>query len=258
MGRAVMGPISIALTVVRELTTAPYGLTLQDLAGRMRRPASTVQRVTRILEEQNLVVRTAHGRAFLLGPATRALAQQICTASSDLAGSDLDPILTQTATRTGETVLVVRATESGAATVVAAAPSPQPLRVHLSAGTSLSLTESTAGRVLLAWQERPEIHTALTAAPLAPEPVALLKLFDRLRIIREHGFDTGTGELDTDIWTVSAPIRSSTSTTVTGSVTIAAPDTRAAAPRHRDEATAAALETATALAAKLNSQSGSS
>lgn len=54
-----MGPIVLALALIRELTGESYGLTLQELAGRLRRPASTLQRVLRVLEDQQLVVRSA-------------------------------------------------------------------------------------------------------------------------------------------------------------------------------------------------------
>jgi IclR family transcriptional regulator, acetate operon repressor len=242
-----MGPITLALAVIRELTAEPYGLTLQDLTARLRRSASTLHRVLRDLEDQQLVVRSTPGHGYLLGPATIELADRIAATTDTIAGTRLGRILARAAARTGETVFVARRSESGPAVVVAAAPSPHPLRVCIPVGTTLRLAATTTGRVLLAWQEPAQIVTALAATPPAPGPIAMNDLFDHLGTVRDRGYDTGTDEIDTDTWTVTAPIRPTA--TVTGALTIAVPSPRATRPR-RSHTTAAALDTADVLNAQ--------
>ena len=234
-----MGPIVLALGVIRELVAAPYGLSLIELAHRLRRPVSTVQRITRVMEDQHLLVRAAPERALLLGPETRRLATQITDSTSDLGD-----VVAAAAHRTGETVVVARATESGPVLVVAAAPSPQPLRVWVEVGTTTPPAESTIGRVLMAWRDHADVQAVLATVSPVPGPIEMMALFDKLRTIREHGYDSGTDELGTDIWTVTAPIRNACTRAVTGSVTLAAPTTRAATTCQRDNLAAAAVELA--------------
>ena len=95
-----MGPIALALAVVRELTADPYGLTLQDLTARLRRSASTLQRVLRILEDQQLLVRATPGHDYLLGPATIELADRIAATTDTTADTRLGRILARAAART--------------------------------------------------------------------------------------------------------------------------------------------------------------
>jgi DNA-binding IclR family transcriptional regulator len=134
------------------------------------------------------------------------------------------PVMRQLADDVGQTVLLTR--RSGAAVVcLELEESSHPIRLSYERGHVLPVNAGAAAQVLLAWTPPAEIDKILAAAPMQrftsrtiTTPAAL---HARLAQIRDQGYAASSGELDTDVLGIAAPVWSA-SQHVQAAISIAA------------------------------------
>lgn len=120
------------------------------------------------------------------------------------------PVMSDLAMQSGETVLLTR--RSGNAVVcLELEESKHPVRISYERGHALPINAGAAAQVLLAWESEEEVERTLSTVSLerftrhtVTDPKRLHK---RLAKIRNQGYAVSSGELDTDVLGVAAPIR---------------------------------------------------
>lgn len=140
--------IARAAAVLRALKDARGGLSLAQIAERVALPRSTVQRIVGALQEERLVIPSATGVGFRLGPELHALAE----AAHYNVVETLRPLLASLAAETGETVDL--AVLRGASLVfIDQVAGTQRLRAVSSVGDAFPLTDTANGKACLALME---------------------------------------------------------------------------------------------------------
>jgi DNA-binding IclR family transcriptional regulator len=240
-----------SLRVLRLLARSPQGLTLGEISTRLDLPMATTHRLVNVLCGEEFVSRSPSNRRFFLGPA----AQEFGHASAPRQSMLVTPheAIGAASRTTGETTFLSEM--SGSRVVcLALVESEHPLRLFVRVGQTMPLHAAASARVLLAWREDGDVRRLLSEhtfpAFTTDTPTDAAAVLDRLRQIRERGYDICESELDEDVWAVSAPVRASTGVVV-ASVTIAAPHQRARSNQERAALTAAALGAAARMSADL-------
>ena len=152
-----VGPIVRAMKITRLLASAAHGLTMGDIAKRLKMPMSTVHRVLVVLEEQDLVVRSPSDRRYILGSAARELSTMISAHRCEFR-DEVTRILAEARAATGETVFLSELVDSSLI-CMASAESPEMLRVCMSPGARIPFPASPSARAVLAWRDRTAVET---------------------------------------------------------------------------------------------------
>lgn len=240
-----------SLSVLRLLARSPQGLTLAEVAARLELPMATAHRIVKVLSREEFVSRSPTNRRYFLGPAAQEFGHAAAPRQSMLVTPH--EAIGAAARATGETTFLSEM--SGSKVVcLALVESEHPLRLFVRVGQTMPLHAAASARVLLAWREDDDVRRLLAehafSAFTSDTPTDAVAVLDRLRQIREHGYDVCESELDEDVWAVSAPVRASTGVVV-ASVTIAAPRQRVATKRDRASLIGHALEAAARMSADL-------
>ena len=230
-----VGPIVRAMKITRLLASAAHGLTMGDIAKRLKMPMSTVHRVLVVLEEQDLVVRSPSDRRYILGSAARELSTMISAHRCEFR-DEVTRILAEARAATGETVFLSELVDSSLI-CMASAESPEMLRVCMSPGARIPFPASPSARAVLAWRDRTAVETLHRTAQsaLIAGIATTSATHERLAAIRERGFDAEESELAPGVWSVAAPTRS-INRSVVGSVALACPSHRRQSDVWRAEA----------------------
>lgn len=239
-----------ALSVLRLLASTPSGLTLGELAAQLGLPIASAHRVVGVLEQERFVSRSPTNRRYFVGPAVREMLQP------DMQQSLLvqpPAALVDASQRTGETVFLSEMV-GNKVVCLALAESRHPLRLFVRVGQEMPLNAAAAARVLLAWRDVNLTRRLLASQRLVAftkdTPVDVEEVIAHLQAVRARGYDVCESELDTNVWAVAAPVRSSVGEVV-ASLTLAAPVVRVADEAVRDEAMAVVIKAADRMAADL-------
>jgi IclR family transcriptional regulator, acetate operon repressor len=166
--------VDMALDILMAFTAADHRLTAGELAKRVDLSRPTLYRLLRTLEHKGFIVSSGEPQRFELGPSVANLAH-VWSAGLDIA-TVAQPMMRRLWEATGETVsLLVH--QGPIRTCVAELPSAQPLSFKRGVGYSTDVTLGASGRVILAHVAAPETY------------------LDRLRIIREQGYEISRDEL---------------------------------------------------------------
>jgi DNA-binding IclR family transcriptional regulator len=245
-----------SLSVLRLLARSPQGLTLGEIAARLELPMATTHRIVNVLSGEEFVSRSPTNRRYFLGPAAQEFGHAAAPRQSMLVTAH--EAIGAAARATGETTFLSEMSGSKVL-CLALVESEHPLRLFVRVGQTMPLHAAASARVLLAWREDDDVRRLLSehafSAFTSDTPTDVAAVLDRLRQIRDRGYDICESELDEDVWAVSAPVRASTGVVV-ASVTIAAPRQRAGTQRDRTGLIAQALEAAALMSADLGWASG--
>ena len=143
--------IARAAAILRALKNSRTGMSLAQIAERVDLPRSTVQRIVNALQEERLVIASATGVGFRLGPELHALAEAAHTNIVEA----LRPLLQSLAAETGETVdlAVLR---GGRLVFIDQVAGTQRLRAVSSVGDAFPLTDTANGKACLALMDEDE------------------------------------------------------------------------------------------------------
>jgi IclR family transcriptional regulator, acetate operon repressor len=249
--RADAAPMSLSrvLGLLRLLAAEPAGVPLARLHQRLGAPKTSVHALLQGLVEEGYAQRD--GATYRLGPQSFVLGASLVSARS-LAAIAL-PFLESARARSGETaVLGVIDRHVKQLTYVEVVESHKLVRYTVPAGTTRPLYAASAGRVLLAYQDRAWVDDYLQSVDL--RPLTDRTLTDRAKLVRAierartQGHASTLGEVTTDVAGFSAPVFDYDGR-VDAAITVAAPlDRGRAAAAHL---TAAACEAAAALSKSL-------
>lgn len=184
---------------------AGTGLTLTELARRTELTVSTTHRLLKTLCAQGLLCRDITGERYLPGPRLVRLARSPLVVA---AATDAEAVVRALAERTRETArLGVLAGDEVEVRLVVL--SPEPLRLHASAGERLPASRSALGRALLAHHGPPGEIAHAVGLPAAAAPAALAspdQLATDLRATQFRGYALLDEEDGTGVRSIAAPV----------------------------------------------------
>lgn len=191
------------LRLITALVSTPTGIRSgQILAQRIGANIATSNRLVASLVTAGVAV--AHEGNLLPGP--RMLHWAACLGPSLDIASAARHILRELAQRTGETVgLAQLSTDHLEAEMTTVINGVKPLHYGLASGVQIPLHAGAAGKAILAHCP-PEAINSLVLEPFTERTQTdPARLAEELRLIRERGWATGTGERLPDAFGVSAP-----------------------------------------------------
>lgn len=224
----------------------PTSTDVAEVTG-LSRPA--VRRI--LLTLQHLGYVQPVGNRWRLTPRVLSLGQHYTATNSvsDIA----QPHLMSLAEGTGESVSLA-VLDGVDAVWVARVPVRRLLSIDISPGSRVPAPATSAGRVLLAWNEEPVIARVLAAGLPAYTDRTVTdprRLRAELRDVRSRGWAVVAGELDPDLLSLSVPVRDHT-----GQVVAALAASTSAARFTPERLTAKVLDPMLATAARLSTELG--
>lgn len=237
------------LRALRVLADEPDGLTLAELMLQLGAPKTSVHSLLRGLAAEGYLQR--HDTVYRLGPESFVLGAALVAARS--LAIVATPYLLDARAQSGETVLLaVIDRAAGRLTYTQIVESHKPVRYSVPVGTTRPLYATSAGRVLLAFQDDAWRRDYLKTADLraltdktVTERRQLARVFDR---IRATGYASTFGEVTPDVAGFAAPIFDPNGQ-VSAAVIVAAPIERGRAAAER--LTGIAIDTAKQLSQAL-------
>lgn len=244
-------PMALArvLRALRALADAPDGLTLAELMLQIGAPKTSVHSLLQGLTAEGYLQR--HDALYRLGPESFVLGAALVAARS--LAIVATPYLRDARARSGETVLLaVIDRHAGRLTYTQILESHKPVRYTVPVGTTRPLFATSAGRVLLAFQNEGWRREYLQTADLramtdktVTDRRQLAKIIDR---IHAAGHASTIGEVTPDVAGFAAPIFEPDGQ-VNAAVIVAAPIERGRAAAER--LTGIVIETAILLSQAL-------
>ena len=202
-------PMALArvLRALRSLADEPDGLTLAQLMVQLGAPKTSVHSLLRGLAAEGYLQR--HDALYRLGPESFVLGAALVAARS--LAIVATPFLLDARAQSGETVLLaVIDRAAGRLTYTQIVESHKPVRYTVPVGTTRPLFATSAGRVLLAFQEDAWRRDYLKTADLraltdrtVTDRRQLARILDR---VRAAGFASTIGEVTPDVAGFAAPI----------------------------------------------------
>ncbi|HEY8706888.1 MAG TPA: IclR family transcriptional regulator [Burkholderiaceae bacterium] len=246
-----VAPMALArvLRALRSLADEPDGLTLAQLMVQLGAPKTSVHSLLRGLTAEGYLQR--HDTLYRLGPESFVLGAALVAARS--LAIVATPYLLDARAQSGETVvLAVIDRSAGRLTYTQIVESHKPVRYTVPVGTTRPLFASSAGRVLLAFQDDAWRRDYLKTADLramtdrtVTDRRQLARILDR---VRAAGFASTIGEVTPDVAGFAAPVFEPTGQ-VNAALILAAPIERGRAAAER--LTRIAVETASLLSQAL-------
>jgi len=195
------------LRTLRLLADEPDGLTLSQLMAQIEAPKTSVHSLLRGLAAAAYVQR--HDSLYRLGPESFVLGAALVAARSLTIVAT--PFLREARAQSGETVLLAVIDRiSGRLTYTQILESHKPVRYAVPVGTTRPLFATSAGRVLLAFQDEGWRREYLKTADLramtdktVTDRRQLVKIIER---IRTTGHGVTIGEVTPDVAGFAAPI----------------------------------------------------
>lgn len=206
--RDVTGPRSLTrlLGLFDVLSTAPDGMSLAELNVTLESPKSSLLNLLRPLVAEGYLIHSAGH--YRLGPSIFRLAASVMSAWNF--PKMIRPFMEELCERTGESVLLgVLNREAEVLTYVEIIDSPHPVRYQIPVGTTRPLYASSAGRLLLAYTDKPWRDAYLASAQFRVKtaiPVTRASLARELDKIRAEGVSTSIDNYMVGLAAVAAPV----------------------------------------------------
>lgn len=195
------------LQLLQLLAEQPQGMALAELCVSMHAPKTSVLSLLRGLTAHGYLQRS--GTVYRLGPASFSLGAALVSASSlDIVAM---PFLREAVARSGETTLIAKINRAEGQLIYGPiVESTRAIRYAVPEGTTRPLFASSAGRVLLAFQDeawRDEYLQSADLHALTPRSVTDRKQLARIiEQVRKTGVAFTFGEVTPDVAGFSAPI----------------------------------------------------
>lgn len=207
--RADGAPMSLTrvLQLLQLLADQPPGMALAELCVLMHAPKTSVLSLLRGLTAHGYLQRS--GAVYQLGPASFSLGAALVSASSlDIVAM---PFLREAVARSGETTLIAKINRAEGQLIYGPiVESTRAIRYAVPEGTTRPLFATSAGRVLLAFQDeawRDEYLQSADLHALTPRSVTDRKQLARIiEQVRKTGVAFTFGEVTLDVAGFSAPI----------------------------------------------------
>lgn len=190
--------------VVELLSESDSGLSISEIANRLKRPMSVLFRIIVVLERRGWIQKDPETSRFRVSYRVLQIGHR-GTPSQNLA-LVAGPVMQDLSTRINQSChLVVRV---GAEGLVILRHENQKRHANLSVrlGATIKLTSSCSGHVLLAYLDREELEKVLELAP-RPWDISREKLHKTLAVVRDRGFEAHKSPMTAGVTDLSYPIR---------------------------------------------------
>ncbi|WP_280155429.1 IclR family transcriptional regulator [Piscinibacter sp. XHJ-5] len=204
----VTGPRSLTrlLGLFDVLSLSPDGLSLAELNVSLESPKSSLLNLLRPLVAEDYLIHDVG--IYRLGPAIFRLAAGVMSAWNF--PKLIRPFMEELCERTGESVLLgVLNREAEVMTYVEIIDSPHPVRYQIPVGTTRPLYASSAGRLLLAYADKPWRDSYLSTVQFRTRtatPVTRAALSRELERIRGEGVSVSIDSYMVGLGAVAAPV----------------------------------------------------
>jgi DNA-binding IclR family transcriptional regulator len=198
--------IERSIDILRVLAKTPS--TLSEVSRLADLPKGTTFRILGSLQYEGLVLKDPIGGTYRLGPGFLRLGQTQMPWFGALEGL-AQPGMHRLGEATGETI-AIHVRIGAVRLCVCELPSPQHIRYSADVGAQVAINVGSAGRVLLAQLEEPELEKVLSA--LKPQSITDQTIvdFDEIRAevakAREVGYSQSIGERITGGAGISVPV----------------------------------------------------
>jgi len=206
--RDAAGPRSLArlLGLFDVLSMMPNGMSLAELNVTLESPKSSLLNLLRPLVAEGYLIHSAG--VYRLGPSIFRLAASVMSAWNF--PKMIRPFMAELVERTGESALLgVLNQEAEVLTYVEIVDSPHPVRYQIPVGTTRPIYASTAGRLLLAYVDKPwrdqYVNTVAFKVKTAI-PVTRASLVRELDKIRAEGVSSSIDGYSVGLAAVAAPV----------------------------------------------------
>jgi IclR family transcriptional regulator, acetate operon repressor len=206
--RDATGPRSLArlLGLFDVLSLMPNGMSLAELNVTLESPKSSLLNLLRPLVAEGYLVHSAG--VYRLGPSIFRLAASVMSAWNF--PKMIRPFMAELVERTGESALLgVLNQEAEVLTYVEIVDSPHPVRYQIPVGTTRPIYASAAGRLLLAYVDKPwrdqYVNTVAFKVKTAI-PVTRASLVRELDKIRAEGISSSIDGYSVGLAAVAAPV----------------------------------------------------
>ena len=186
------------LQVLAHVAGHGSSLTARELAAQTKLPLSSLYRHLAALKNWGLVQEHANSGFYQPGPLSLQLAWGFDHHSylMQIAHSEMVSLMEKSGESVGLLVYV-----NGQIICLDMLESKQALRCSFSKGRANSVVHGASAKALLA-----HLPTAVLAQILADHPVEAAYLPEQLEQCRQQGYAVSLGEVDPDVWGVSAPV----------------------------------------------------
>ena len=206
--RDAAGPRSLArlLGLFDVLSLMPNGMSLAELNVTLESPKSSLLNLLRPLVAEGYLIHSAG--VYRLGPSIFRLAASVMSAWNF--PKMIRPFMAELVERTGESALLgVLNQEAEVLTYIEIVDSPHPVRYQIPVGTTRPIYASTAGRLLLAYVDKPwrdqYVNTVAFKVKTAI-PVTRASLVRELDKIRAEGVSSSIDGYSVGLAAVAAPV----------------------------------------------------
>ena len=204
----VTGPRSLTrlLGLFDVLSLSPDGMSLAELNVTLESPKSSLLNLLRPLVAEGYLIHSSG--MYRLGPSIFRLAASVMSAWNF--PKMIRPFMEDLCARTGETVLLgVLNREAEVLTYVEIIDSPHPIRYQIPVGTTRPLYASSAGRLLLAYADKPWRDAYLASVQFKVKtaiPVTRALLAREFEKIRGEGASTSLDNYMIGLAAIAAPV----------------------------------------------------
>jgi len=206
--RDVTGPRSLSrlLALFDVLSLMPNGMSLAELNVTLESPKSSLLNLLRPLVSEGYLIHSSG--VYRLGPSIFRLAASVMSAWNF--PKLIRPFMEELVARTGESALLsVLNRESEVLTYVEIVDSPHPVRYQIPVGTTRPIYASSAGRLLLAYSDKPwrdqYVNTVAIKLKTAT-PITRASLTRELDKIRSEGLSWSIDGFLPGLAAVAAPV----------------------------------------------------
>ncbi|WP_153731013.1 IclR family transcriptional regulator [Sporosarcina obsidiansis] len=208
-----------ALDILFTLAEENKSMTVKEISEKVSIPTSTVYRLIKTLELNEVVTREPHGEIGL-GIKLFSLAQNLyLKVENDLLGISL-PLLKDLTEKLNETsFLAIKKGDVGV--TVQSVEVDRLIRFVAQKGKQHSLTEGATGKAILAFEKKNIIDDMLSIHPSIDQ----VRFFEEVKKICQQGYVKTIGEVDADTLAIAAPIFD-LNNNVIASITVAGPKVR--------------------------------
>lgn len=202
------GPRSLTrlLGLFDVLSMMPNGMSLAELNVTLNSPKSSLLNLLRPLVAEGYLVHSSG--IYRLGPSIFRLAASVMSAWNF--PKLIRPFMEELVERTGESVLLgVLNREAEVLTYVEIIDSPHPVRYQIPVGTTRPIYASSAGRLLLAYADKPWRDQYLASVAFKVKtatPITRVSLSRELEKIRAEGVASSIDGYMTGLAAVAAPV----------------------------------------------------
>jgi len=206
--RDVTGPRSLTrlLGLFDVLSLMPNGMSLAELNVTLESPKSSLLNLLRPLVAEGYLIHSSG--VYRLGPSIFRLAASVMSAWNF--PKMIRPFMEELVSRTGETALLsVLNREAEVLTYVEIIDSPHPVRYQIPVGTTRPIYASTAGRLLLAYADKPwrdQYVTSVAFKVKTATPITRASLTRELEKIRSEGLSSSIDGYMVGLAAVAAPV----------------------------------------------------